>query len=260
MAAWELWEKALVPSLLSGAGSWVGNIDKAANFFWRLVLSVPESCPKIALRCETGMLGMKWRIWLHKISMVIRIKNKDEDALCKQVYNQEQLHGWPGLSSEVSAICCEIGIPDVNQNCVPYRTIKEAIYNHHYADMIKALESSTKLESIKHEDFRQPQSYMHDKSIYTGRLAFRIRSQMVDEIPENFKNKFKYDTQGLICKYCPSEPDTLPGMSCMAGHKSGVGLERHQGPHHLLQKMLQERTTVDEKAAWHFSWQSNISK
>ena len=81
MAAWELWEKALVPSLLSGAGSWVGNIDKAANFFWRLVLSVPESCPKIALRCETGMLGMKWRIWLQKISMVIRIKNKDEDAL-----------------------------------------------------------------------------------------------------------------------------------------------------------------------------------
>ena len=197
MAAWELWEKALVPSLLSGAGSWVGNIDKAANlfdsiqnFFWRLVLSVPESCPKIALRCETGMLGMKWRIWLQKISMVIRIKNKDEDALCKQVYNQEQLHGWPGLSSEVSAICCEIGIPDVNQNCVPYRTIKEAIYNHHYADMKKALESSTKLESIKHEDFRQPQSYMHEKSIYTGRLAFRIRSQMVDEIPANFKNKF----------------------------------------------------------------------
>ena len=42
MAAWELWEKALVPSLLSGAGPWVGDATKEANlcdniqnFFWR---------------------------------------------------------------------------------------------------------------------------------------------------------------------------------------------------------------------------------
>ena len=60
MAAWELWERALVPSLLSGAGTWVGDIWKAVeqceklqNFFWRVILTVPESCPKTALRCET---------------------------------------------------------------------------------------------------------------------------------------------------------------------------------------------------------------
>ena len=42
MAAWELWEKALVPSLLSGAGTWFGPggckaaielCDKTQNFF-----------------------------------------------------------------------------------------------------------------------------------------------------------------------------------------------------------------------------------
>ena len=83
MAAWELWEKALVPTLLSGAGTWLGNIDKTAelcdnlqNFFWRVMFSVPESCPKIALRSETGMLGMKWRIWQQKIMLLRRIKNR----------------------------------------------------------------------------------------------------------------------------------------------------------------------------------------
>ena len=40
MAAWHLWERAMVPSLLSGA--------------------------KIALRAETRMIGMKHRIWEHK--------------------------------------------------------------------------------------------------------------------------------------------------------------------------------------------------
>ena len=66
MTAWELWEKALVPSLLSGAGTWIGDIraavdicDDLQNFFWRVILKVPESCPKMALRCETKQIGMK---------------------------------------------------------------------------------------------------------------------------------------------------------------------------------------------------------
>ena len=46
MSAWELWERALVPSLLSGAGTWLGNIsetEKVCNdlqyFFWRIMLN-----------------------------------------------------------------------------------------------------------------------------------------------------------------------------------------------------------------------------
>ena len=58
MAAWELWEKAMVPSLLAGAGTWVGateneydKCDKLQEMFWRVMLEVPESCPRIALSC-----------------------------------------------------------------------------------------------------------------------------------------------------------------------------------------------------------------
>ena len=76
MAAWEIWEKAMIPSLLSGAVTWFGlkgnmktinMCDQLQNFFWRVMLTVPESCPKVALRCETGMLGMKWRVWREKL-------------------------------------------------------------------------------------------------------------------------------------------------------------------------------------------------
>ena len=48
VAAWELWEKALIPSLLSGAGNWLGRIDETVkqynsiqNFYWPLILQVP---------------------------------------------------------------------------------------------------------------------------------------------------------------------------------------------------------------------------
>ena len=93
MVAWELWEKALIPSLLSGAGTWTGEISKAVdlcddlqNFFWRAILTVPESCPKLALRCETKQIGMKWRIWQEKIFLAQRIIKMKETTLVKKVY------------------------------------------------------------------------------------------------------------------------------------------------------------------------------
>ena len=64
MEAWEM-----VPSLLSGAGIWVAatsveydRCDKLQDMYWRIMMEVPESCPKIALRAETRMLGMKYRV------------------------------------------------------------------------------------------------------------------------------------------------------------------------------------------------------
>ena len=103
MAAWILWERALIPSLLSGAGTWFGMkdskktidmCDNLQNFFWRVMLMVPESCPKIALRCETGMMGMKWRIWTAKIMLLVRIKSQDKSSLSRQVF--EESHARDG--------------------------------------------------------------------------------------------------------------------------------------------------------------------
>ena len=56
--------------------------DNLQNYFWRVMLTVPESCPKIALLSKTGMLGMKWRIWLEKLLMLLRIKGQEETLKC----------------------------------------------------------------------------------------------------------------------------------------------------------------------------------
>ena len=68
-AAWELWERALIPSLLAEAGTWLGDIQEAIKFcnsiqefYWKIILKVPDSCPKLALRCKTFSRGIKWRI------------------------------------------------------------------------------------------------------------------------------------------------------------------------------------------------------
>ena len=156
-----------------------------------------------------------------------------------------------GLGEEVTKICDEIGIADVNNEAVPTKVIKEAIFNHHYADMKKELEKSTKLESIKDEDFREPQSYMHEKSIENGRLAFRIRSKMVKDIPENFKNKHKNDSQGLKCKYC-SSGEILSQSHCLVCPawkelRQGLELNNIKDLTTFFRKMMLERVKLDMK-------------
>ena len=211
MAAWELWERSLVPKLLSGGGTWFGGECKEAvklcddeqNFYWRVVLKVPESCPKLALRCETRMIGMKWRLWELKILLLLRIKQQEETSLSREIYETGKRKGWPGLSSEVKEICKVIGMADANENYVTKEEVKCAIFNHHYMEMKKEMEEkSKKLKDICHEDFTEVQDYFHQKSVEDVRMAFRVRCKMVPDIPANFSQKYRKKENGMTCQYC----------------------------------------------------------
>ena len=61
------------------------------------MLTLPESCPKIALRCETAMIGMKCI----------------ESGWRRQVYEESRDKGWPGLGQEVREIYQEVGLSDM---------------------------------------------------------------------------------------------------------------------------------------------------
>ena len=80
--------------------------------------------------------------------------------------------------------------------------IKEAIYYSHYKSMKEEIQKSSKLEHIQHEDIRKIQPYFFDKSVENTRLAFRIRTKLVQKIPGNFKNLYKNNKDGLKCSHC----------------------------------------------------------
>ena len=80
MAAKVLLERALLPSLLSGACNWIGikkateeECDSMIYLYWRVMFKVPEGTPKVALIAETATLRTGWRIWELKILMVMRL-------------------------------------------------------------------------------------------------------------------------------------------------------------------------------------------
>ena len=182
---------------------------------------------------------------------MIRIKSHGLDTLCRQVYEEGVRHDWPGLGKEVTKICDEIGIADVNNSMVAKSEIKKAIINHHYEEMTIEVKKKTKLEYIKNEDLRKVQKYFEEKSAENTRMAFKIRTQMVPEIPANFKNKYRVkgtETEGLVCTEC-EEGEIMTQSHCLtcsawADIREGLDLTDIKDLVTFFRKLLVERLKV----------------
>ena len=109
--------------------------------------------------------------------------------MSRQVYEEGKANDWPGLAKEVTDICSQLGIPDLNNVYVPKEDIRKAILNHHQNDLKEEIGKCTgKLESIKNDNFEEVQTYFNEKSVENTRMAFKVRSEMLETIPGNFKN------------------------------------------------------------------------
>ena len=63
--------------------------SKKIHFYWRVILKVPESCPRIALWAETRMLAMKHRVWLKKLLLNKRIKEQNLSTTGRKLLDEQ---------------------------------------------------------------------------------------------------------------------------------------------------------------------------
>ena len=190
MSAIDLFELAIVPTLLYNAETWM-DISKEAEerlenlqlFFLRLVLRVPVSTPKIALRTETGMMSMKIRIWKKKLMFGHHLQNLDKEALANQVWKEQVRNGWPGLAKEIEEICTELEIAEANQPNYSKsewgRIVGEACRTKDRKDLLEGMEGKTKLAGLS-EGGCDVKPYMSQKSLQQVRDVFRARTCMVE--------------------------------------------------------------------------------
>ena len=80
-----LWESAIVPSPLHGAGTWVGSskdtdalCEDLQSTYWRTGFQVPKGTAKVMLTAETLSLKMKQRIWMMKLKLAQKILSQEK--------------------------------------------------------------------------------------------------------------------------------------------------------------------------------------
>ena len=187
------------------------------------MLQVPVSTPKVALRVEAGMLGIKQRIWMEKISLAIFIRNSGRSSLAGRIYREQLDQGWPGLAKEVEEICSTIKIQNVNEVEVPKSEIKDAISKHHAEEARDQM--GKKLKDIKNEEIGKPKEYMRTKCISDCRLKFRIRTNMV-ELKANMKGSYRDgDYSCLGCGNKSTVEDQSHVIRCPAYSEIREGLD-----------------------------------
>ena len=117
-------------------------------------------------------------------------------------------------------------------------------------DMKKEMkDESKKLKDICHEDFREVQTYFNHKSVENVRMAFRVRCNMVEDIPANFKQKYKNDANGLQCSYCPEGGIFSQShcLECLAWEemRKGLDLTNIVDMATFFRKMITERERLE---------------
>ena len=102
-----MWDRALANVCLELA-------EQLQLDFLRLLFKVPKSCARAALRSESGVLGIKYKIIEEKLLLLFHIRNLEDTALAKQIYIEQLKFDWEGPVKEGRRMCLELGIPDVN--------------------------------------------------------------------------------------------------------------------------------------------------
>jgi hypothetical protein len=201
-----LWESVCIPSLMHGAGTWT-EISSDTEYklnqihFWylRLVIQIGPGSPCASLLWDTKMLDCKYRVWEHKIRMILFIRGQGNDTLSRNIYEHQKLNKWPGLAEETSKICQILTIEDVNwtkQDPHKYMNIVLEALHKKNEECLRSL-ATGKCERISGEIY-QKKDYILYKNIFSARQHYRTRFGMTD-FAGNYSNNRKYAKSNWLC-------------------------------------------------------------
>ena len=213
----EIWELAILPSLLNSAETWPiqdAKIQKSLEDFqsslYRGLMAVPKSCPLPSLTYESNSWLMKYRVYSRVLNFVKHIHcHNEETNLSKQILSEQILKEWPGLAQQAKSICEELeisGLFDPMVNKKQFKLIVKKVCKQRNDDELKAQIYTYKKMSALKDEVRKGNEYFFNETLKNARTIFRFRVGLF-ESKMNFKNKPEYKAEKFLCDSCESEVD-----------------------------------------------------
>ena len=251
----DLWEVAVVPSLLNNSNSWTSLSKEVFNQcesiqlnFLRSLLSVPKSTPKPALLHQSNTMLMKTRISKNILNFMKHIVSLPESALAKQVFQEQLENNWPGLVDEAkeAAKLLQVSFNDVLNEDISKdsfkRMVKKKAKIYNASALKEQMSSYKKLNQIINENPEEVKYFMTEP-VFSARQIFRHKCEMF-EAKMNFKQKYKNNYK---CDSCQSEVDENTHVLHCESYKDlrvGMDLQSDTNLGQYLQKVLLIRTRL----------------
>ena len=120
-------------------------------------------------------------VWIEKIMLILHIRNLEQSAISRKVYEEQKRENWPGLAKETQEICEELKIENVNitsQNKKTYRKIvTEACHKLNEERLRNDAGNKEKCQRIMKEPYGR-KKYIDGKIIHKVREQYRTRVGM----------------------------------------------------------------------------------
>ena len=256
----DIWEMALIPSLLNNASMWtnisdksIEKLDSLQNTFLQTLLGTGRACPMPALCWDTATLGMSVRIQKAKLALIHHIRGLDETSLAKQIYEEQLSFNWPGLVRESDEIIKAWGVPNIinSENSLTKNQWKMIIKKEAKIQNGKILSKSinenySKLECMKNEVYEE-KSYLTEMSMWNARLHFSLRTRMFP-CKMNYMNSPKYKAELWSCDSCETLIDSQSHILYCPAYKQlreGKSLTSDSDIVEYFKKVLEIRTKLN---------------
>ena len=217
VAGLEIFELALLPSLLNNSDIWIDlneesttKLENLQNSMFRNLFGVPSSTPLPLLRFDVGSLTMEERVHKKKLNFLFHLKSIESESLAGEILNLQIKYGFPGLVSECRELIKLYKLPDIieeNKQLSKHQwkiLVRKAIHQKSEENVRQVFKNYSKLKNkgFEHEQL-EIKSYVHNMKLRDARTNFRIRGNMI-KAKMNMKNNNKFANELWRCDECQS--------------------------------------------------------
>ena len=211
LSAIKLYKACILPKLLYNAGTWtelpakgLKMLEDSQVWFLRMLLRTGPGCPRMALLSETGLPQLKIRIWKEKIRLIIHIRSLEETEMARSVWEEQWRYQWPGLATEVTDICQQLGIENANTTEMGrgqyLSLLGRACKNKNESDLKKGMEGLKKTGEIMKENC-ELKKYFSANNLKTVRDIFSKRVFMLP-FAGNYSKDKRFQRTDWKCVAC----------------------------------------------------------
>ena len=256
-AGLEIFELAILPSLLNNADVWIelgktssDKLENLQNTMFRYLFGVPVSTPTPLLRFDLGCVKMEERVTKKKLLFLYHLVClKGKDSLAGEIFDLQAKYDFPGLVTECRQFLQTYDLPNIIDR-------KIEVTKNQWKSLVKAKLNSisqkeiysefSKYSKLTGKNFENEsldiKDYVKNMKLRDARTNFRIRSNMLN-FKMNRKNDQMYAQDLWKCDDCHSMDSQAHIVWCpaYAALREGKNLESDRDLVEYYQKVMKIR-------------------
>ena len=196
-SAKNIWELAIIPSLLNNSGTWeigdktvVTELEKFQSYFFQQILQVPNSCPRPGAAYEADLLKMKYRVYGRVLNFIKHVHSHSDTNLSNQILSEQLSNDWPGQAQTAKQIMTELGITGLFDTAVSKSRfkgiVKKACQSRNNESLKEDISGYKKMKALR-DEIVKGNEYFFTENLQNVRTIFRFRMELF-EAKLNFKN------------------------------------------------------------------------